>query len=49
LGVNTSALRFYEAQGFVRQGVAKVQTHPRLPRKGGSILMRQIISGGGVS
>jgi ribosomal protein S18 acetylase RimI-like enzyme len=43
---NTSALRFYEAQGFVRQGVAKVPTHPRLPRKGGSILMRQIISAG---
>ena len=42
---NTSALRFYEAHGFVRQGIATVPTHPRLPRKGGSILMRQIISG----
>lgn len=37
---NTAAIRFYEAQGFVRIGIAEVAPHPLLDHKGGSVLMR---------
>jgi GNAT superfamily N-acetyltransferase len=37
---NIDAIKFYEARGFVRLGVAEIAPHPRLAHCGGSILMR---------
>jgi GNAT superfamily N-acetyltransferase len=44
---NIPAVNFYEARRFVRVGIARIPTHPRLPHTGGSILMRHVISAGG--
>jgi ribosomal protein S18 acetylase RimI-like enzyme len=39
---NTAAVNFYKARRFVEVGVAEIAPHPRLPHRGGSILMRQM-------
>lgn len=44
---NIPAVNFYEARRFVRVGIARIPTHPRLPHTGGSILMRHVIPAGG--
>jgi ribosomal protein S18 acetylase RimI-like enzyme len=41
---NVSAVAFYKTRGFVVLHVAAVEPHPRLPRVGGSILMRKAIA-----
>lgn len=39
---NTRAVNFYKARGFVQLDVAGIPWHPRLPHRGGSILMRRM-------
>jgi ribosomal protein S18 acetylase RimI-like enzyme len=41
---NTRAIDFYKAQGFVELATAPVDPHPRLPHRGGSVLMRRTIA-----
>lgn len=41
---NTEAIRLYTSVGFVELGVAKVAPHPRLPHRGGSILMQKSLA-----
>jgi ribosomal protein S18 acetylase RimI-like enzyme len=41
---NTEAIRLYRSLGFLERGIAKIASHPRLPHRGGSILMRKILA-----
>ena len=41
---NTHAIRLYKSLGFVELGVAKIASHPRLPHRGGSILMQKSLA-----
>lgn len=41
---NITAVNFYQARRFVQVGIARIPPHPRLPHRGGSILMRHAVS-----
>lgn len=41
---NTTARALYQRLGFVEIALAEVAEHPRLPHRGGSILMRKMLS-----
>lgn len=46
---NHAARRLYEKHGFEEAGAAAIPPHPRLPREGGSLLMRKRLQTPGMS
>lgn len=40
---NVAAIRLYKRHGFVEVGIAELAVAPRLPHRGGSLLMRKIL------